>query len=265
MTNEKRKRIVFRSSLPQNKAMRLRRELAVLMACSAVLCIWAGPIAHAQSSSTNYKVEESFFGTGGELDASSTNYRAKQSAGETTVDNSASANYQFQGGFNTSDTPLLEVAVNGGTYDMGVLDFGTTGAVTASFTVRNYLSSGYVVLLNGSPPSLSGGAHTLAAMSSAATSSPGTEQFGVNLVDNGNPDIGSNPAQVPDSTYSFGTAVAGYDTANFFKFVDGGTIAMSPKSSGQTNYALSIIANVARSTPAGEYGGHLNLQVIPTF
>jgi hypothetical protein len=229
------------------------------------LVIWAGPVAHAQSSSANYKVEESFFGTGGELDASSTNYKAKQSAGELTVGNSASANYQFQGGFNTSDVPLLEVAVNGGEYDMGILDISITGAVTATFTVRNYLSNGYVVMLNGSAPTDSVSGHTLTALSSPASSVAGEEQFGVNLVDNGNPDIGSNVAQVPDSTYSFGTPVAGYDTANLFKFVDGDIIAMSPKSSGQTNYALSIIANVARSTPAGQYGGHLDLQVVPTF
>lgn len=230
------------------------------------LCVWAGSVAHAQSASNSYKLEESFFGTGGELDASSQNYKAKQSAGETTVGNSASSTYQFQGGFNTSDEPILEFAVNGGTYDMGVLDYGTTGAVTASFTVRNYLSSGYVVLLNGTAPSISTpNPHTLAPMSSAAASSPGTEQFGVNLVDNGNPNIGANVAQVPDSTFSFGTPVSGYDTTNMFKFVNGDVIAMSPKSSGQTNYALSIIANIARSTPSGQYGGSLNLQVVPTF
>lgn len=60
----------------------------------------------AQSSSTNYKVEESFFGTGGELDASSTNYRAKQAAGETAVGNTASTNFQAQAGFNTTDQPF---------------------------------------------------------------------------------------------------------------------------------------------------------------
>jgi len=244
----------------------MRRELAVLGVSLAALVVWAGPIAHAQSSSTNYKVEESFFGTGGELDASSANYRAKQSAGETTVGNSASANYQFQGGFNTSDRPLLELAVNGGEYDMGVLDASTTGAVAASFTVRNYLSNGYVVMLTGNPPSIPAPfPHTLPGMSTAAASAAGTEQFGVNLVNNGNPDIGADPAQVPDNTFSFGSVVTGYDTANIFKFISGDIIAMSPKSSGQTTYTLSMIANVARNTPAGQYGGHLSVQVIPTF
>lgn len=245
--------------------MRWRRQLAFLGVSVAALCVWAGPITHAQSSSTNYKVEESFFGIGGELDASSPNYKAKQSAGETVVGNAASTNYQFYGGFNTSDEPLLEFAVNGGTYDLGILDYGNTNSAVASFTVRNYLSSGYVVRMNGQAPSLSDESYTLAPMSVLAASQTGVEQFGINVVDNSIPNVGSNPVQVPDSTFSFGTAVAGYDTSNMYKFVDGETIAMSPKSSGQTNYALSMIANIARETPAGEYGGYLQLQVIPTF
>jgi hypothetical protein len=245
--------------------MTWRRQLATVGVSLAILFVWAGPLAHAQSSSTNYKVEESFFGTGGELDASSPNYQARQSAGEMTVGNSASTNYQFYGGFNTTDEPLLEFAVNGGTYDLGILDYGNTNYTAASFTVRNYLSSGYVVRVNGQPPSLADGSHTLAAMSTLAASQTGEEQFGINLADNTIPNIGTDPAQVPDGTFSFGTAVAGYDTANMFKFADGDNIAMSPKSSGQTNYALSIVANIARETPAGQYGGYLQLQVIPTF
>lgn len=242
-----------------------RRQLATLGVSLAILFVWAGPLARAQSSSTNYRVEESFFGTGGELDASSPNYRAKQSAGETVVGNSASTNYQFQGGFNTSDEPLLEFAVDGGTYDLGILDYDETNSVMASFSVRNYLSTGYIITINGESPTLSDGGHTLAPLTSPTNATPGTEQFGINLVDNSIPDVGSNPVQIPDNTYSFGTAIVGYDTPNFFQFVDGATIAMSPKSSGQTNYFLSIIANIARETPAGQYGGRLNVQVVPTF
>lgn len=245
--------------------MKFRRELATLGVSLAALLLWLGPVVWAQSTSPNYKVNEYFFGTGGNLSANSTNYQAKESAGEMTVGNSSSANYQFNAGFNTSDTPLLELAVNGGTYDMGTLNASITGTAVASFTVRNYLSSGYVVVLNGIAPTSADGLHTLTAMSTATTSSPGTEQFGVNLVANTNPVIGSNPGQVPNSTFSFGTPTASYSTPNNFKFVDGDTIAMSSKSSGQTNYALSMIANVTRTTPDGQYGGSLQLQVIPTF
>ncbi|HEX8763064.1 MAG TPA: hypothetical protein VF733_04890 [Candidatus Saccharimonadales bacterium] len=243
------------------------RELATVLGMFVALFALFGMtrIAAAQSSSTNYKVEESFFGTGGELDASSTNYRAKQSAGELTVGNSASSNYQFYGGFNTSDVPLLEFAVNGGVYDLGIIDASITGSAVATFTVRNYLSSGYVVLMNGSPPAAAGSAYALTALTSPTSSQAGQEQFGVNLVNNSVPDIGANPSQVPDSTFSFGSAAAGYDTADLFKYANGDVVAFSNKSSGQTTYALSIIANVSRSTPAGQYGGRLNLQVVPTF
>lgn len=256
---------MFAAYLPHNRNMTWRRQLAVLGVSLAILFVWAGPIARAQSSSPNYKVEESFFGTGGELDASSPNYKAKQSAGETVVGNSASANYQFQGGFNTSDEPLLEFAVNGGTYDLGILDYDETNYVAATFTVRNYLSSGYIITVNGESPTLPDGGHTLSPIAAPTAATPGTEQFGINLVDNSIPDIGADPVQIPDNTFSFGTAVVGYDTPNLFQFVDGATIGMSPKSSGQTNYTLSIIANIARETPAGQYGGSLSVQVVPTF
>ena len=243
--------------------MKWRRELLALGVSLVALCVWSG-VAYAQSSSSNYKVNEYFFGTGGELSPSSANYQAKMSAGELTVGNTSSANYQFNAGFNTSDTPLLEFAVNGGTYDMGTIGAGVTGTAVASFTVRNYLSSGYVVVMYGTPPTNAQG-HTLPGLSSATTSQPGTEQFGVNLVANTNPTIGSNVGQVPDSTFSYGTPVAGYDTPNYFKFVSGDTIALSSKSSGQTNYALSMIANATTVTPDGQYGGTLDLEVVPTF
>lgn len=245
--------------------MQWRRQLTAVGVSLLVLFVWVGPVAYAQSSSSNYKIEESFFGTGGELDASSSNYQAKQSAGETVVGRSESGNYQFYGGFNTTDTPLLEFAVDGGTYDLGVLDSSGTGYVSASFGVRNYLSSGYIVTVNGESPTLAGGGHTLTPMNAPAAPTPGEEQFGINMADNSIPDVGSDPVYFPDSSFSYGTAVAGYDTPNLFQFVDGATIAMSPKSSGLTTYTMSIIANVARETPAGQYGGRLNVQVVPTF
>lgn len=253
------------TSIPQNGYMRFREKLGLIGVSIVTLVSVASTPVAAQSASTNYKVEESFFGTGGELDASSTNYKAKQSAGELTVGNAASNNYQFQAGFNTTDQPLLEFAVNGGVYDLGILDATATGAAMASFSVRTYLSSGYIVTAKGDSPSASGGGHTLTALNSATSSSPGTEQFGINLAANTNPLIGAAPAQSPDSSFSFGGASPDYASPNIFKFLNGDTIAFSPKSSGRTNYSLSIIANIARDTPAGQYGGTLNLQVIPTF
>jgi hypothetical protein len=236
--------------------------VASSLVVAAVLIV--APHIYAQSSSTNYKVEESFFGTGGELDPSSPNFKAKQSAGETAVGNSVGTQYQFNAGFNTSDAPLLELAVDGGVYDLGVLDAAQPRFTSANFSVRNYLSQGYTVQFAGQLPQEYNG-HTLAPMSTVAQSTPGTEQFGINLRDNTTPNVGNDPVQIPDNTYSFGDAVNGYDTPNWFKFVDGDVIAASTKSSGKTSFTISFVANISNDTPAGEYGGVFSVIVTPTF
>ena len=242
------------------------RNLLSVFALSLLIAMAGGAVTDAaQSASSNYQVNETFFGSGGSLSSSSANYSAKLALGETAVGNSASANYQFQAGFNTSDTPLLEFAVNGGAYDLGYLDEASAAAVTATFSARSYLISGYIVTINGAPPGLSSGQHTLAAMSSPDISRPGTEQFGVNLADNTTPNVGANPVQVPDSSFAFGAATTGYDTPDYFKYLDGDTIAFSTKSTGRTDYTLTILANIAHQTPAGQYSGSLSLQIIPMF
>ena len=228
----------------------------------------SGPAAFAQYSSSNYKVEEAFFGAGGELDPSSTNYKAQQSIGELGVGNSASTNYQAYSGFNTTDRPILELAVNGGTFNFGVLDTSVVSALTTTFTVRNYLASGYIVNLVGTPPKNNSGGYALAGMSSPSASSPGTEQFGINLAANslsGPGSFGAAPVQIPDGSFSFGAATGDYDTTNEFKYVEGNTIAQSTKSSGTTQYTLSMIANINTITPGGNYGTSLFVITTPTF
>jgi hypothetical protein len=230
----------------------------------AAFLLLAGMVS-AQSSSTNYRIEESYFGIGGELEATSPNYSSRQSAGESGVGNTSSDNFQAQSGFNTTDVELLEVEVSGGTFDLGVLSTSSTNSDSTTFTVRNYLSSGYVVRLGGQGLSENSGGHTLNSLSSPTASTPGTEQFGVNLVANTSPSVGADPVQIPDSSFSFGTAETGYDTADQFKHVEDDIIASSASSSGETQYTLSFIANIATNTPAGDYGASMFVVVIPTF
>lgn len=222
----------------------------------------AGVATAQQSSSPNYRVDEYYFGTGGELDASSANYRAKQSAGELAAGHTQSANYQAHVGSNTSDMPILEVAVNGDV-DFGILDSTTTATGTANVQVRTYLSSGYDMILSGSAPRYGG--HTLASPASPTPSQSGTEQFGINLVYNSSPNMGSDPVQIPDSSFSFGWPTANYLTPDEFMYQDGATVAHSNKSSGQTNYTLSMIANMADNTPAGKYTTAISVVVVATF
>lgn len=218
--------------------------------------------AFAQSSSDSYKVEEVFFGTGGELNACSDTYCSKQSAGETAAGRTASASYAAQVGFNTTDTPMLEVSVNG-SVDFGVLTPNETAAGVAHIQVRTYLADGYTLVISGLPPNHSG--HTLSASTIPEPSQPGKEQFGINFRQNTVPTVGTDPQQVPTADFSFGTPTADYNTPDTFKYQDGSIVAYSDSSTGQTNYTLSLIANASNLTPAGQYNTKLSVVVIAAF
>ncbi|HVC36320.1 MAG TPA: hypothetical protein VNE40_02640 [Candidatus Dormibacteraeota bacterium] len=222
--------------------------LILLISCSMTTVAFAG----ALSSSTNYQVDEVFFGSGGALNACSTNYCAKQSAGELGVGNIKSPNYQAQAGFNTDRTPFLQFIVNGTSTDLGVLTTSSAATTRATFSVKDYLSSGYTVITASNPPQ--NDSYTMHALTTPTASSPGTEQFGMNLVANTSPTtFGANPSQSPDSSFGFGVAASGYNTANLFKYVKGDVIASSAKSSGETDYTISYIYNVSSLTPGGTY------------
>lgn len=238
--------------------------------CVLVLLVLMSPLkVGAQSTSPNYQVNEYLFGAGGELELSSPAYKARAAAGELGVGNISSPNYQAYSGFNTTDVPLLEVSVTGGTFNLGTLDVNAVKAGNTTFTTRDYLSSGYTVQVLGQPPkNASGTTHTLTNMSTAGVSSPGTEQFGINLAANnlsGPGAFGAIPSQVPDASFGFGTAISPYNVTNQFKYVEGDTVAQSTKSSGTTQFTLSWIANISTTTPGGSYGTSLFVRVVPTF
>lgn len=242
---------------------RLLYNIAISFVVVATGCLLTVPAVWAQQSSPNYTIEESFIGPGGQLDSSSANYEARATLGDTGIGNSASANYQIYGGATTTDEEYLEVDIPSSTIDFGVLDVTTAATGTATFSIRNYVSTGYRVYSYGT---LASGAAEIDPMAAAAASSPGTEQFGLNLVANTSPaTFGAAVSQFPDSSFSFGQAASGYDTANQFKYVEGETIAESLKSSGQSDYTMSYLINISSVTEAGIYVMPQLLVVTPTF
>jgi len=235
--------------------------------------------ATSQTHSSNYSVNEvQIGGAGSALKTCGSTYCGKISVGDTVAGRASSANYSAQLGFNTSDVPLLEVITEGGTQNMGVIDSDATGTATNYIKVRNYLSSGYVLQITGMAPNQ--GTHTLHTSTTPVTSQPGTEQFGINLAANTTPHIGANPVQVPSSTFSFGHVisdgdVAGGDDPNgdgsfynldgFFAYKDGDIVARSNRSTGETDYTMSMIINVSNVTPGGRYSADFSAVAVPTF
>lgn len=208
-----------------------------------------------QSCSNNYSTDQTFFGSGGELNACSTGgtgYCSKQTAGELTVGNTKGTAYQAYAGFNTTDVPFLEFVVTANNINLGLLNTGTTATANGTFSVRAWQAGGYTVVTASDPPRNNN--YTLAGLTTPTASAAGTEQFGINLVANTSPaTFGAVPQQLPDSTFSFGIAEPGYNTANLYKYVKNDIIARSNSSTSVTTYTVSYIFNIKPSTAGGTY------------
>lgn len=245
--------------------MRQLNIIKIAVVATLVPFLNSGIILAAQSQSSNYQVNEVFFGSGGELNACSTSYCSKQAAGESTVGNTASSNYQAQGGFNTDRQPYIQFTVSNTNLDLGSLSATGTKTATASFSIKAYLSHGFTIVNASDPPSNNG--YTMQPISSVpSASSAGTEQFGINLVSNTSPiTFGADPTFTPDSSFSNGLVAPDYSSHNLFVYRKNDTIAYSNASSSSTNYTISYIFNISSVTPGGTYELHHVLVATATY
>lgn len=214
------------------------------------------------ATSPNYQLSESEFSAGATPGVCSGSYCARVSIGNISGE-SANATSTASFGSITPDEPFLAVIVDPGISNLGVLDTEHTGSKTMVVRIRNYLSDGYVLRITGAPPTYSG--HALATPSTPTAATPGTEQFGINAAANTTPSIGAGPVQVPSGDFSYGQVNSGYNTANLFKYASGDVVAHSNSESGQTDFTISMIVNIANNTPAGLYSGDYSAVVVPTF
>jgi len=136
----------------------------------------------------------------------------------------------------------------------------TTGAAstgTSTMSASTNGTTGYVITVNGT--TMTSGTNTITAMA-GTTSSPNSSQFGLNLVSNSSPSVGTNPTGDAN-----GVAATGYSTANNFKFNTGDTVAKSTVAANSSTFTVSYIANVAGNTQAGTYSTVLTYICTPTF
>lgn len=228
----------------------------------AYACFGMPQSLYAQTlESPNYRFSESTVGAGGLIQSSSANYSATSAAGDLAIGSAASENYNLDAGSNTSPDPTLSFKMISQDVNFGSFTSSSPATTTASFSVSNYTSYGYVVQITGEPPT--NGAHQIEPMTTTGFSEVGTDQFGINLVANTSPiSFGANPDQ---GQFGFGTATSNYNTSNQFRFVSGEAIASAPKSSGETIYTISYLVNVKSLTPGGKYTSYQTLVVTGTY
>lgn len=246
------------------------KQIRKAVSLGLIVVLGVSTTVFAQSSnSSNFRVDEYQFGTGANNDLNSASYKANASVGSLGVGRSSSTNYDLEAGFLTPSEPFLEVFVNNTTVDLGTLDPSSTGTGSGVFWVRTYLSSAYVVQTMSNPPTSEGG-KILNAKATLGVPSLGTEEFGINLVDNSSPNIGANPLNVPDNNFADGLIETGYNTPDQFKYGVGDIIARSAATAGnqavgRTDYTISYIANINSITPAGSYTMRHDIVVTGTY
>lgn len=130
---------------------------------------------------------------------------------------------------------------------MGELDSQSTLTAQSQMAVGTNASAGFVITANGSP--LSAGTNVIDALSVPAESAQGTNQFGINLVANNSPSIGSDP----EGPWTNAQPTADYGLPNKYKFVSGDPVAESPNVSLMRKFTVSYIVNSNPNVRAGIY------------
>lgn len=236
------------------------RTVKLLLLTLSVGLLGSVPVMAVTSTSPNYQVTETQFGT--TQRSCSGQYCAQTSIGEPTDGQPiASSTATFEDA--TNNEPFLDMIVEAGISNLGTLTTESTATKTTSVKVRSYLSGGYTLQITGEPPKFEG--HLLTTPTEPIQSMPGTEQFGINVVANTTPNVGANPVQVPADQQAFGVADDLYKIPNKFMYQSEDVVARGVTDTGRTDYTISMIVNISSSTPAGKYTGDFAAVVMPAF
>jgi hypothetical protein len=143
------------------------------------------------------------------------------------------------------------------TVGLGTLTTSSTGTGTSAMTIGTNGSTGYSIGYTGT--TLTSGTNMITAMAGAG-STQNSSQFGINLMSNTTPAIGSGV-----SGSGTGTPSAGYGTANSFKFNTGDTIASVAVPTLTNTFTTSYIANINAVQAAGFYSTILTYTATANF
>jgi hypothetical protein len=150
--------------------------------------------------------------------------------------------------------------VTGTNVDLGKLSSTSTSTGTSLIGINTNANGGYVITYAGNTLTDSSSSNTITNMSTAASSTFGTEQFGMNLVSNTTPNVG----YMPDGA-GLANPFTGYSTTNVFKFLSGDVIVSRSSSDDFRRFTVSYIANISGVTEAGTYMTSLDYVGTCTF
>ena len=145
-------------------------------------------------------------------------------------------------------------ASTNGTYftDMGQLSPDNTLTAQSQLAVGTNASGGFAIIANGTAPAAA--TNTIDSPSVPTESRPGTNQFGINLVENSALNIGKNP----EGDFANALPSSDYSQPNKYKYVPGDVVAYSPNVSLMKKFTVSYIINASPELRAGMYTTTVN-------
>jgi len=131
--------------------------------------------------------------------------------------------------------------------NMGQMETDSTLVALSQMSVGTNATGGFAITSVGTP--LAAGTSVIDNIPAPTESKPGKDQFGINLVANNAPAIGSDP----EGTWTNAAPTSDYSIPNQYKYVSGDVIAESPNVSLMKKFTVSYIVNASPSLRAGVY------------
>lgn len=131
--------------------------------------------------------------------------------------------------------------------DLGELTPSDTLSTQSQMAVGTNATGGFAVTVYGTP--MSAGIHTIPSLSEPTESKPGSNQFGINLVENSIPQVGRNP----EGVWANAIVADDYSETNKFKYTPGDVVAYSPNVSLMKKFTVSYVVNASPNLRAGVY------------
>lgn len=136
--------------------------------------------------------------------------------------------------------------------DTGELRPDATLTAQSQMAVGTNASAGFAITAVGAP--LSAGTSVIDSLESPSSSHAGSNQFGINLVANDQPEVG----QDPEGEWLNAIVASDYAQPNKYKFISGDVVASSPNVSLMKKFTVSYIINSSKDLRAGVYTTTLN-------
>ncbi len=142
--------------------------------------------------------------------------------------------------------------------DLGDLSTSRAASGSSQMIAATNAEFGLAITVYGT--TMTSGNNVIQSLTSPTVSAPGNAQFGMNLRDNSDPNVGEEP-----SGAGIANPTTAYNIPNRYLFQSGNVVATSPDATDSRKFTSSYIVNISPVQPPGVYTATLTYICTATF